>query len=75
MERICTRIVIIAQGRRIIEGAPGQIAAETGTDSLEQAFARLTGVRDAGDVTRDLLHALEDSARAADTPESAGGTA
>ena len=75
VERVCSRIVIIDEGRRIIEGAPGQIADETGTDSLEQAFARLTGVRDAGDVTRDLLHALEDSAQAADTPESAAGTA
>ena len=75
VERICTRIVIIDGGRRIIEGAPGQIAAATGTDGLEQAFARLTGVRDASDVTRDLLHALEDSAPAADAPESAAGTA
>ncbi len=58
VERICTRIVIIDKGRKIVEGSPEHIAAETGAGNLEEAFARLTGVRDAGDVTRDLLSAL-----------------
>ena len=58
VERVCTRIVIIDKGRKIIEGSPERIVAETGAASLEDAFARLTGVRDAGDVTRDLLAAL-----------------
>ncbi len=58
VERVCTRIVIIDKGRKIIEGSPERIAAETGAATLEEAFARLTGVRDAGEVTRDLLAAL-----------------
>lgn len=66
VERICTRIVIVDKGRKIAEGAPERIAAETGTDGLEEAFARLTGVRDAGEVTRDLLKALGDRERPAD---------
>ena len=66
VERICTRIVIVDKGRKIAEGAPERIAAETGTGSLEEAFARLTGVRDAGEVTRDLLKALADRERPAD---------
>lgn len=66
VERICTRIVIVDKGRKIAEGAPERIAAETGTRSLEEAFARLTGVRDAGEVTRDLLKALGDQERPAD---------
>ncbi len=61
VERVCTRIVVVNDGRKIIEGDPGRIAAEAGAKSLEEAFARLTGVRDAGDVTRDLLRALEGS--------------
>ncbi|MCY3699997.1 MAG: ABC transporter ATP-binding protein [Gemmatimonadetes bacterium] len=71
VERICTRIVIVNGGRKIIEGVPDRIAAEAGAASLEEAFARLTGVRDAGDVTRDLLRALDDSVPAADGPEAA----
>ena len=59
MERVCTRIFIIKEGRKVIEGTPGDIAAATGAETLEEAFARLTGVRDAGEVTRDLLLALE----------------
>ncbi len=62
VERICTRIVIIDQGRKVAEGSPEGIARETGTANLEAAFARLTGVRDAGEVTRGLLSALEDAA-------------
>ena len=58
VERICTRIVIIDEGRKVAEGTAANIAAETGTTSLEQTFARLTGVRDAAEVTRGLLSAL-----------------
>ena len=71
VERICTRIVIVDGGRKIIEGVPDRIAAEAGAESLEGAFAQLTGVRDAGDVTRDLLRALDDSGPAANAPEAA----
>lgn len=50
VERICTRI-IINEGRVITEGVPAEIATATGTTSLEAAFARITGVRDAADLS------------------------
>lgn len=59
VERICTRIVVIAGGRRIAEGTAADIAHRAGTATLEEAFAELTGVRATGDVTRDFLAALE----------------
>jgi ABC-2 type transport system ATP-binding protein len=59
VERICTRILIIDGGRRIIEGSAGEICSSTGSATLEQAFAQLTGSRDAGQVTADFLAALE----------------
>lgn len=59
VERICTRIVIIDKGREIVSGAPGDIARATGSASLDDAFAKLTGVRDAGQITGDILRALE----------------
>ncbi len=40
-------------------GAPKQIAAQYGVNSLEEAFVQLTGVRDTEDVARDLLVALQ----------------
>ena len=61
VERICTRIVIINDGSTIVDGTAAEIAARTGTTTLEGAFAELTGVRDAADVTRDLLAALGSS--------------
>ncbi len=60
VERICDRIVIISEGRAVVGGRPADITAATGATSLEDAFSRLTGVRDAAEVTRDLLSALEE---------------
>jgi len=58
VEKICPRIIIINQGSLIAEGTPGQIAAQTGEKSLEEAFCRLTGVRDARDSAQEFLEAL-----------------
>jgi ABC-2 type transport system ATP-binding protein len=59
VERICTRIAIINEGRKIIEGTPQEILSETATSTLEEAFGQLTGVRDAAGSTADFLAALE----------------
>lgn len=59
VERICTRIVIIDDGRQIASGTPGEIAGRADAASLEEAFNKLTGGRDIGAVTEDLLQALE----------------
>jgi ABC-2 type transport system ATP-binding protein len=61
VERVCTRIVVIDKGRRIAEGAPDDIARATQSGSLDEAFAKLTGVRDADQVSGDILRALDRS--------------
>jgi ABC-2 type transport system ATP-binding protein len=61
VERVCTRLVIIDRGRQIAEGAPLDIAASTGSATLDEAFAKLTGVRDADEISGDILRALERS--------------
>jgi ABC-2 type transport system ATP-binding protein len=58
VERVCTRIVIIDKGREIASGTPRDIAAATSSNTLDEAFARLTGVRDAGQISDDILRAL-----------------
>jgi len=59
VERICSRIVIIDQGKLVAQGTSAHICEMTDTHSLDEAFARLTGVRDPGLVTADFLQALE----------------
>jgi ABC-2 type transport system ATP-binding protein len=59
VERVCSRIVIINNGRAIADGTPAQIAEQGHAASLEEAFVALTGARDTTQVTRDLLEALE----------------
>lgn len=59
VERICTRIVIIDGGRQIAAGTPADIAASSGVSSLDEAFARLTGVQSADEVSSDILRALD----------------
>jgi ABC-2 type transport system ATP-binding protein len=59
VERVCTRIVIIDQGKTIADGTARDIAVSAGASTLEEAFVALTGTRDAAQVTHDLLEALE----------------
>ena len=59
VERICTRIVIIDKGHEVVSGAPADIARATGSTSLDDAFAKLTGVRDASQISGDILRALD----------------
>jgi ABC-2 type transport system ATP-binding protein len=59
VERMCSRIVIIDQGRQLTSGTPAEIAAATNTTTLEDAFNKLTGVTDVERVTSEFLSALE----------------
>ena len=59
VERVCTRIVIINNGRHVASGTAAEIRAAEGVATLEEAFSRLTGVRDVSEVTADFLAALE----------------
>ena len=59
VERVCSRIVIINNGRTIADGTPSAIAAQGNARSLEDAFVALTGARDTSEVTHELLAALE----------------
>lgn len=61
VERMCTRIVIINHGRQIADGTSAAIREQTGTATLEEAFSRLTGVRDVERVAADFISALERS--------------
>lgn len=58
VERICTRICIIDKGRKVAEGTADEIRRGHGVESLDEAFSRLTGVREASQVTADILAAL-----------------
>jgi len=59
VERICTRIVIINGGKQIADGTADEIRRSTGTATLEEAFSRLTGVRDVGRLASEFIAALD----------------
>jgi ABC-2 type transport system ATP-binding protein len=59
VERICTRIFVINHGREVTTGTSAEIRDAVGAATLEEAFSRLTGVRDVGQVTSDFLASLE----------------
>jgi ABC-2 type transport system ATP-binding protein len=42
-ERVAERIAVIDHGRIVAQGSPAELKAQTGTDSLENAFLALTG--------------------------------
>jgi ABC-2 type transport system ATP-binding protein len=58
VERICTRLCIIDNGRKVAEGTTAEIRQAFRADSLDEAFGRLTGVREPAQVTADILAAL-----------------
>src|SRR5271157_5173334 len=42
-ERVAHRLAIIDHGRIVAQGSPQELKQQTGADSLEQAFLKLTG--------------------------------
>jgi ABC-type Na+ transport system ATPase subunit NatA len=56
---MCSRIVIIDHGRFVTAGTSAEIRDAAGAATLEEAFSRLTGVRDVGQVAADLLASLD----------------
>jgi ABC-2 type transport system ATP-binding protein len=61
VERLCSRIAIIHEGRLIAEGTPAEIQAAAGVSTLEAAFASLTATRDTTATTAAILSALNRS--------------
>lgn len=59
VERICTRIAIIDDGRLLVHGSSEEIIAQTAQPTLEKAFHKLTGARDIQQSTDDFLQVLE----------------
>lgn len=59
VERLCTRLVIIADGRAIAEGTAEAVAVQAGRRTLEEAFSALTGARDASAAAAGALSSLE----------------
>jgi ABC-2 type transport system ATP-binding protein len=59
VERMCTRIVIINGGKQIADGTADEIRRTTGAATLEEAFSRLTGVRDIARVASEFITALD----------------
>jgi ABC-2 type transport system ATP-binding protein len=59
VERLCTRIAILNHGVQIASGTPAEIAASASARTLDDAFAVLTGVREAERISADILRALD----------------
>ena len=58
VEHLCTRLLIINDGKIIVDGTADEITARADTDSLESAFAKLTGTRNTTHVAKSVLDAL-----------------
>jgi len=59
-ERVAHRIAIIDHGKIIAQGTPGELKAQTNTETLEQAFLALTGstIRDEEASSLDKLRTI-----------------
>lgn len=59
VERMCTRLVILDKGVAIASGSAADIAAAASVQTLDDAFAALTGVRAAVQISDDIVRALD----------------
>ena len=59
-ERVAQRIGVIDHGKIVAQGTAAELKAQTGTDSLEQAFLKLTGttIRDESASSADAMRAM-----------------
>jgi ABC-2 type transport system ATP-binding protein len=59
-ERVAQRIAIIDHGKIVAQGTAAELKQQTGTDSLEQAFLKLTGttIRDEAGTSADQMRAM-----------------
>jgi ABC-2 type transport system ATP-binding protein len=59
-ERVAQRIAIIDHGKIVAQGTAAELKQQTGTDSLEQAFLKLTGtsIRDEAATGADQMRAM-----------------
>ncbi|MCG8603571.1 ABC transporter ATP-binding protein [bacterium] len=60
VERICTRVAIIHEGRLLTVGTAFEITKQASQPTLEAAFSSLIGSRDVDEHTKEFLQALED---------------
>lgn len=59
VERICHRLVIVDQGKKLAEGTPQEIMTQHQVNSLSSAFNSLTGATDIDGQAHGILKALE----------------
>jgi len=59
VERICTRIAIVHQGRLLVTGTAEEIISHTSQSTLEKAFIKLTGEQDVHQSAGEFLQVLE----------------
>jgi ABC-2 type transport system ATP-binding protein len=59
-ERVAQRIAIIDHGKIVATGTAAELKVQTGTDSLEQAFLKLTGtsIRSEAGTSADMMRAM-----------------
>ena len=59
-ERVAQRIAIIDHGKIVAVGTSAELKAQTGSDSLEQAFLKLTGtsIRSEAGTSADMMRAM-----------------
>ena len=59
-ERVAQRIAVIDHGKIVATGSPQELKQQTGTESLEQAFLKLTGtsIRSEAGTSADMMRAM-----------------
>ncbi|MGH9162204.1 MAG: ABC transporter ATP-binding protein [Vicinamibacteraceae bacterium] len=58
VERVCSRILILDKGRKVVEGTAAEIVKGASRETLEEAFVALTDTHDARRATADVLSTL-----------------
>lgn len=61
VERVCSQLIILRQGRVIAYGATGEVLQRIGQSSLEDTFLRLVEDKDVAQVAKDIVDVVVSS--------------
>jgi ABC-2 type transport system ATP-binding protein len=58
VEQVCSRVIVLSQGRMLADGPPAELRSATNQSSLEHVFAQLVQQQETRSIARGVVDAI-----------------